>query len=189
MQYSGNTYRKVGSYHVLLGTKAKGVSGISFVSLVAGKINFFFKSGSTIYNASLKSTSNSGNVDLQTGFELKTSNALVNGASVTNLENYNNQGFFYDQSRKVLYYPLTEVGGNKSVVLVYGNVSSSTRGRYESDPRRSFRITSKAYSKQFEIESIGISGNALYFNANRKEEGSKTGFDGVFAFKGYDSSK
>lgn len=61
----------------------------------------------------------------------------------------------------MLYYPLTK--DNRSIVLVYRNVTPSSTGTITSATDLSFRITSDKYSK-FEIEGVGISGGKLYFN-------------------------
>jgi len=139
-----------------------------------------FKSGRTIYNGSLPLTASSGTIDLTRAFDLQVEGALVNGATVSDLGTFANQGFFYDAANKVLYYPLTK--DNRSIVLVYRNVSPTTTGTAPAATDLSFRITSSAYTK-FEIEGVEISDGKLYFNTNRSN--SSGSFDGVHVFNGY----
>lgn len=180
LRYDGATYYKVGSYSVHLGGSVKAVSGIDRASISSSAITFLFKSGRQIYRGSLSLRANSGTVDLTEAFDLKVAGALVNGSTVSDLESFSNQGFFYDESNKVLYYPLTK--DNRSIVLVYRNVTPSSTGTITSATDLSFRITSAKYSK-FEIEGVGISGGKLYFNTNRAN--SSGAYDGVHVFNGY----
>jgi hypothetical protein len=180
LEYDGTNYKTVGSYQVRLDGDVAAVSGINRVSVTSSSVNFLFKSGKTVYNGSLKPTANSGTVNLEKAFSLKVEGALVNGAAVPGLEDWSNQGFFYDEAKKVLYYPLTDA--NKSVVLVYRNVTPSSTGTLTSASDLSFRITSSKYSK-FEIEGVGISGGKLYFNTNRAT--SSAAADGVHVFKNF----
>lgn len=180
LRYDGTTYRKVGSYAVKLGTSTKAVSGISRVSVTSSRINFFFKSGRQVYRGGIALRANSGTVALTKAFSLTVVGALVDGKTVSDLDTFSNQGFFYDAPKKVLYYPLTKA--NRSIVLVYRNVAASTTGSLTSARDLSFRITSSAYRK-FEIEGVGTSGGRLYFNTNRAT--SSAARDGVHLFKGY----
>jgi hypothetical protein len=180
LRYDGTTYRKVGSYAVRLSGATKAVSGISRVSVTSSRIEFFFKSGRTVYRGGIPLRANSGTVNLSTAFSLKVTGALVNGKTVSDLGTFSNQGFFYDAAKKVIYYPLTKA--NRSIVLVYRNVWASTTGSLTSAKDLSFRITSSAYRK-FEIEGVGTSGGRLYFNTNRAT--SSAAKDGVHVFKGY----
>jgi hypothetical protein len=139
-----------------------------------------FKSGKTVYNGSLSPNATSGTVNLTKAFSLKVEGALVNGATVPGLEDWSNQGFFYDATKDVLYYPLTDA--NRSVVLVYRNVTPDSTGTLTSASDLSFRITSSTYSK-FEIEGVGLSGGKLYFNTNRAT--SSAAADGVHVFNDF----
>jgi hypothetical protein len=123
-----------------------------------------FKSGRTVYNGSLPLRASSGTIELTKAFDLQVEGALVNGATVSDLTTFANQGFFYDETRQVLYYPLTK--DNRSIVLVYRNVTPATTGTASAATDLSFRITSSAYTS-FEIEGIGLSDGKLYFNTNR----------------------
>ncbi len=180
LEYSGTGYKTVGSYQLRLNGDVAAVSGINRVSVTSSAVNFMFKSGKTIYNGSLKPTANSGTINLDKAFSLNVADAKVNGATVPGLENWSNQGFFYDEAKKVLYYPLTDA--NKSIVLVYRNVTPSSTGTLAAANDLSFRITSSKYVK-FEIEGVGLSGGKLYFNTNRAT--SSAAADGVHVFKGY----
>ena len=181
LRYSGNTYYRVGSYNVRSGGVNKAVSGVSRVSQTSTRIDFLFKSGRTVYNGSLPLRANTGVINISKAFDLKVSGALVNGATVPDLTTFNNQGFFYDAAKRLLYYPLTK--DNRSIVLVYRNVGPATRAEAVSARDLSFRITSSAYS-HFEIEGVGVSGGKLYFGTNRTRAGGGAA-DGVHAFKGY----
>lgn len=179
LRYDGTTYRKVGQYAVKLNGAVTAVSGISRVAVTSTTVSFLFKSGSRVYRGSVPLTATTGTVNLTTAFDLKTSGALVNGAPVSDIGDFKNQGFFYDAARDVVYTPLTK--DNRSIVLVYRDVTTSPESPRTSDPDLSFRITSAKYDK-FEIEGVGVNSvdRKLYFNTNRN--GNK---DGFHAFKGY----
>jgi hypothetical protein len=180
LRYDGTTYYHAGSYQVHRDGVVATPSGINRVSVTSTAITFMFKSGRTIYNGSLPLRATSGTIELTRAFSLQVEGALVNGAPVPDLTTFTNQGFFYDETRKVLYYPLTK--DNRSIVLVYRNVSPTTTGTAPAATDLSFRITSSKYSK-FEIEGVGISGGRLYFNTNRSN--STGAYDGVHVFNGY----
>ncbi len=180
LRYDGTTYYNAGSYQVRLNGAVKAPSGIDRVSVTSTTINFMFKSGRTVYNGSLPLRASSGTIDLTKAFDLQVEDALVNGATVPDLGTFENQGFFYDETTKVLYNPLTKE--NRSIVLVYRNVSPTTTGTAPAATDLSFRITSSAYST-FEIEGVGISDGKLYFNTNRAN--SSGAADGVHVFNGY----
>jgi hypothetical protein len=180
LRYDGTTYYKAGSYQVRLNGAVAAPSGIDRVSVTSTAITFMFKSGRTVYNGSLPLRASSGTIDLTKAFDLQVDGALVNGATVADLDTFANQGFFYDETKKVLYYPLTK--DNRSIVLVYRNVSPATTGTAPAAADLSFRITSSAYS-MFEIEGVGLSGGKLYFSTNRSN--SSGAFDGVHVFNGY----
>ena len=180
LRYDGTTYYNAGSYQVRLNGAVSTPSGINRVSVTSTTITFMFKSGRTIYNGSLPLLASSGTIDLTKAFDLQVDGALVNGATVSDLGTFTNQGFFYDETKKVLYYPLTK--DNRSIVLVYRNVSPTTTGTAPAATDLSFRITSSKYSK-FEIEGVGISDGKLYFNTNRAN--STGAYDGVHVFNGY----
>lgn len=181
LRYDGTTYYHAGSYQVRLNGAVATPAGINRVSVTSTAITFMFKSGRTIYNGSLPLRASSGTIDLTKAFDLQVDGALVNGAPVPDLGTFLNQGFFYDAAKKVLYYPLTK--DNRSIVLVYRNVSPTTTGTAPAATDLSFRITSSAYSTKFEIEGVGISDGKLYFNTNRANLSGA--YDGVHVFDGY----
>ena len=180
LEYSGTKYKKVGAYQLRLDGNVAAASGINRASVTSSKVSFLFKSGKTVYNGSLSPTAKDGAVKLTKAFSLNVKDAKVNGATVPGLDSWSNQGFFYDETKKVLYYPLTDA--NKSVVLVYRNVTPSSTGTLTAASDLSFRITSSKYVK-FEIEGVGISGGKLYFNTNRAT--SSAAADGVHVFKDF----
>ena len=116
LHYDGTNYSKVGAYQLTLAGNVAAASGINRVSVTSSKVSFLFKSGKTVYNGSLSPTAKDGAVKLTKAFSLNVKDAKVNGATVPGLDSWSNQGFFYDETKKVLYYPLTDA--NKSVVLV-----------------------------------------------------------------------
>jgi hypothetical protein len=181
LRYDGTTYYNAGSYQLRLNGSVAAPSGINRVSVTSTTITFMFKSGRTVYNGSLPLRAAAGTINLTKAFDLQVDGALVNGATVPDLATFANQGFFYDAGKKVLYYPLTK--DNRSIVLVYRNVSPTTTGTAPAASDLSFRITSSAYSTNFEIEGVGISDGKLYFSTNRAN--SSGGHDGVHVFNGY----
>ncbi|NUT33974.1 MAG: hypothetical protein HOV79_12960 [Hamadaea sp.] len=180
LRYSGATYYYAGSYQLRLNGAVITPSGVNRVAQDSSTITFMFKSGRAVYNGSLPLRANSGTIELTKAFDLQVEGALVNGAPVSDLTTFANQGFFYDSTKKVLYYPLTKE--NRSIVLVYRNVTPATRGTALPATDLSFRITSSAYTT-FEIEGVGLSGGKLYFNTNRAN--ANGAFDGVHVFNGY----
>lgn len=178
--YEGSTYYFAGSYEVRLNGATAAPSGISRVSVSSTTITFMFKSGRTIYNGSLPLRASSGTIDLTKAFDLQVDGALVNGATVPDLNTFVNQGFYYDAAKQVLYNPLTK--DNRSIVLVYRDVSPTTTGTAPAAGDLSFRITSSAYTF-FEIEGVGISDGKLYFSTNRSNSSGAN--DGVHVFKDY----
>jgi hypothetical protein len=139
-----------------------------------------FKSGRTVYNGRLPLRAASGTIDLTKAFDLQVDGALVNGAPVPDLNTFLNQGFHYDPAKHVLYNPLTK--DNRSIVLVYRDVSPTTTGTAPAARDLSFRVTSSMYTF-FEIEGVGISDGKLYFSTNRSNSGGA--HDGVHVFKDY----
>ena len=183
LRYSGATYYKVGSYNIHLDGAPKAVSGVSKISQTDSTLHFFFKSGRNVYRGSMGLRDESGTITLTDAFDLKVTGAPVNGEPVPDLEDFTNQGFLYHPATKDLFYPLTKK--NRSIVLVYRNITMETSGTVSSDPDLSFRITSSAYPDLFEIESLGISDGTLYFNTNRAKSSSDGNHDGVHAFKDF----
>lgn len=181
LRYDGTTYYLAGSYQLRLNGAVIKPSGINRVSVSSSEIAFMFKGGRSVYNGVLPLRANSGTINLTPAFTLQVEGALVNGAPVADLGTFLNQGFFYDASKKVLYYPLTKE--NRSIVLVYRNVLPTTTGTVLAATDLSFRITSSAYPNLFEIEGVGISDGKLYFNTNRANASGSA--DGVHVFNGY----
>ena len=183
LHYSGTTYYKVGSFQVHLDGEAKAVSGISHLSTTDDTVYFFFKSGRNVYRGSVGQHDDTGTIDLTEAFDLKVAGALVDGEPVPDLEDFTNQGFLYHPATNDLFYPLTKK--NRSIVLVYRNITEQTSGTVTSDPDLSFRITSSAYPELFEIESLGIADGTLYFNTNRAKSSGDGNYDGVHYFKDF----
>ena len=182
LSYDGSTYYFAGSYELRLNGATLAPSGVSRVTVSSTTITFLFKSGSTVYNGSLPLRANSGTIDLTKAFELQVEGAPVDGATVPDLGSFLNQGFYYDAAKHVIYTPLTKE--NRSIVLVYRDVTPATTGTAPAATDLSFRITSSAYSA-FEIEGVGISDGKLYFNTNRVYESNGDANDGVHVFNDY----
>jgi hypothetical protein len=178
--YEGTKYYFAGSYELNLNGTTVAPSGISRVSVSSATITFMFKSGRTVYNGSLPLRADSGTIELTKAFDLQVDGALVNGATVPDLDTFSNQGFYYDAAKQVLYNPLTK--DNRSIVLVYRGVSPTTTGTAPAAGDLSFRITSSAYTF-FEIEGVGLSDGKLYFSTNRSNDSGA--HDGVHVFKDY----
>lgn len=180
LRYDGTTYYKVGSYKITLDGAVAAPSGVTRVAVSSTTIRFFFKSSRQVYNGTLPLRANTGTIAITKAFVLDVAGALVNGATVSDLDTFSHQGVFYDAANQTLYVPLTK--DNRSIVLVYRSVTPARTATATSDENLSFRITSSAYSK-FEIEGVGLSGGRLYFNTNRAN--STGAHDGVHVFKSY----
>lgn len=181
LRYSGTDYESVASYRVKLNGSVKAVSGISLAAQSSTAVTFMFKSGSTLYRGTVGAQAATGaTINLAKVASLTVKGAKVNGATVAGLQDFTNQGFYYDPAKRLVYYPLTHK--NVSIVLVYRGVTTASTGALTSAGDLSFRITSSKYST-FEMESLGVSDGRLYFNANRKADGK--GYDGVQSFDGY----
>lgn len=182
LRYDGTTYRKVGGYYLRLDGKVSTISGISRLSVSSTGVSFLFKKGRTVYKGTAPRTASSGTINLTKLFTLNVANAKVGGKTISGLSDWSSQGFFYDTTKKVAYFPLWNKG-SRSVVLTYKGVGTTTHAEYPADDALSFSIQQSKYSK-FEIESVAVNGNRLYFNTNRS--GSETGpNDGVHYFTGY----
>ncbi len=180
LRYDGTTYYKAGSYKITLDGAVAAPSGVTRVAVSSTTIRFFFKSGRQVYNGTLPLRADTGTIAITRAFVLDVAGALVNGATVSDLDTFSHQGVFYDAANQTLYVPLTK--DNRSIVLVYRSVTPARTATATSDENLSFRITSSAYSK-FEIEGVGLSGGRLYFNTNRAN--STGAHDGVHVFKSY----
>lgn len=184
VKIDGDKFKKVGQFTFKYNGNNQSISGINIISKTSTQITFLCKSGKTYYTGTIGLNANSGNIQLTKKFTINVADALVNGKKVANLASFTGQGIGYSNGN--LYVPLWGGGVSKpnvSIVLVYRNVTASTTGVINADPKTSFRITSSAYAKKFEIESCGINKGKLWFNTNR-EKGS-TQADGVHYFKGY----
>lgn len=168
---SGTSYAVAGTYAVVEKVKRKkgkkprwkevirDVSGISVVTASGSDVRFLFKKGRKVYTGTL--VPGVPKVTIAKAFTLTVPAALTT---------FNNQGFHYNPASHVLYYPLTK--GTTSVVLSYPNITEATRGEPARSPDK-YRVKAKSF---FEIEGVGISGGALYFNTERGDA------DGVHHF-------
>lgn len=186
LKYVSKTYYKVGTFAIHLDDAPKAVSGITRTAKTSTSIDFLFKSVLNVYRGSIGLRDDSGTIDITEAFTLDTAGAKVDGEVVPDIEDFTNQGFFYDENVKDLFHPLTK--GNRSIVLHYPNITDQTSGAIAPDPELSFRVTSSTYPRLFEIESLGISDGTLYFSTNRSKSASDADWDGVHSFKGFSRS-
>lgn len=127
-------------------------------------------------------TANSGTIDVTYAFQINITDALVNGQTVSGLNNFSRQGIGYIASSDQLLIPLTNQ--NVSIILVYNNASIAT-GTITADANLSFRITSSSYPTLFEIEGCDDTNGKLYFSCNRKENSSDISHDAVCYFNDF----
>lgn len=182
LQYSGATYYKVGNYTMQRNGTNVAMSSVKKVGSDSTNDYFLFKSGNSFYWGTVPHSSNSGTIALSTGFTINTVDALVNGAKISNMADYTNQGFGYSATNDRIFVVLTYQ--NVSVIVVYNNVNTAS-GTITADPNLSFRITSSAYPNLFEIESCSVEDGALWFNCNRRTDASDTAHDAVCYFNGF----
>lgn len=183
LHYSGNKYRQVGTYDVVLDGDPLSVSGISKVAVSDDEITFLLKNKQTYYKGTLAADASSGAIQATPLFDITRKGALVNGNEVPDLDSFSNQGIHYHVAGKRLYVPVTK--GNRSIVLAFSGVTMSTTGTLTADQELSFRITSATYKDLFEIEGVGTSGDRLYFNTNRRKTSGDSNWDGVHVFDAY----
>lgn len=193
LQYVGNTYYKVGNYTIRYNGEDVSMSGVAITGKDSKNIYFLFKSSTKFYRGSLPINATSGTIHVMHAFDLNVEDALVNGKPVKDfLPSWTTQGIGLGLYKDTLYFPVTETNdpdgfNNISVVLVYRNISAAS-GTIYADDDLSFRITSSAYKKLFEIEGVGIAnGDKLWFNTNRTTE-QGTASDNVGYFNGYSAS-
>lgn len=194
LQYSGNTYTKVGNYTIKYGTENIAISGVKKYAKDSNYIYFLFfrflnghENGGdvSVYRGKIPLTSNSGTISVSHAFDINISNARVNGSVVSNLNSFDRQGIGYIANTDQLLVPLTK--NNVSIILVYDHASTAT-GTISANPNLSFRITSSSYPYLFEIESCDETNGKLYFNCNRKEDSDDTAHDAVCYFNNFSIS-
>lgn len=188
LQYSGTTYTQLGGFTLKCNGEDVAISGAKKYAKDANYIYFLFfvydgtENGVGVYRGQIPLTANSGTINITHAFDLDIASALVNGATVTGLEDFTRQGIGYIASTDQLLVPLTNA--NVSIILVYDNASTAT-GTVRANSDLSFRITSSAYPTLFEIESCDETNGRLYFNCNRKKNSSDIANDAVCYFKDF----
>lgn len=188
LQYSGTTYTQLGGFTLKCNGEDVAISGAKKYAKDANYIYFLFfvydgtENGVGVYRGQIPLTANSGTINIAHAFDLDIASALVNGATVTGLEDFTRQGIGYIASTDQLLVPLTNA--NVSIILVYDNASTAT-GTVRANSDLSFRITSSAYPTLFEIESCDETNGRLYFNCNRKKNSSDIANDAVCYFKDF----
>ncbi len=188
LQYSGNTYTQLGGFTLKYNGEDIAISGVKKYAKDSNYIYFLFfvydgtENSVGVYKGSVPLTANSGTINVTHAFDLNIKDALVNGATVSGLENFTRQGIGYIASTDQLLVPLTK--NNVSIILVYDNVSTAT-GTITASPDLSFRITSSSYPYLFEIEGCDETNGKLYFNCNRKTNSSDISNDAVCYFKDF----
>lgn len=188
LQYSGTTYTQLGGFTLKCNGEDVAISGAKKYAKDANYIYFLFfvydgtENGVGVYRGQVPLTANSGTINITHAFDLDITNALVNGATVSGLEDFTRQGIGYIASTDQLLVPLTKT--NVSIILVYDNASTAT-GTVCANSDLSFRITSSTYPTLFEIESCDETNGKLYFNCNRKKNSSDIANDAVCYFKDF----
>lgn len=188
LQYSGTTYTQLGGFTLKCNGEDVAISGVKKYAKDANYIYFLFfvydgtENGVGVYRGQIPLTANSGTINITHAFDLDIASALVNGATVTGLENFTRQGIGYIAGTDQLLIPLTNA--NVSIILVYDNASTAT-GTVKANSDLSFRITSSTYPTLFEIESCDETNGRLYFNCNRKKNSSDIANDAVCYFKDF----
>lgn len=188
LQYSGTTYTQLGGFTLKCNGEDVAISGAKKYAKDANYIYFLFfvydgtEDGVGVYRGQIPLTANSGTINITHAFDLDIANALVNGATVSGLEDFTRQGIGYIASTDQLLVPLTKT--NVSIILVYDNASTAT-GTVSANSDLSFRITSSTYPTLFEIESCDETNGKLYFNCNRKKNSSDIANDAVCYFKDF----
>ena len=188
LSYSGNSYTQVGSYDVQYQGVSLRVGAVEILSKTNSEIEFLFfewpgdNTGVSFYRGSIGLTANSGIINVSHAFDINLTQAQVNGSTISNILDYRHQGIGYKIGTDRLYVPLTYE--NKSVVLVYDNISTASGTIYASQDL-SFRITSSAFPTLFEIESVDNANGKLWFNCNRKETSTDIAHDAVCYFTDY----
>ena len=188
LQYSGNTYTQLGGYTLKYNGENVAISGAKKYAKDDNYIYFLFfvydgtEDSVGVYRGQVPMASNSGTINITHAFDIDISSALVNGATVSGLNNFTRQGIGYIASTDQLLVPLTNE--NVSIILVYDNASTAT-GTITANPDLSFRITSSSYPYLFEIEGCDETNGKLYFNCNRKTNSSDISHDAICYFKNF----
>ena len=188
LQYSGTTYTQMGGFNLKYNGSSIAISGVKKYAKDSNYIYFLFfgydgtENGVTVYRGAVPLTANSGTINLTNAFNINIADALVDGDTVSGLENFTRQGIGYIASSNQLLVPLTK--NNVSIILVYNNASTAT-GTITANPNLSFRITSSSYPTLFEIEGCDETNGKLYFNCNRKANSSDISHDAVCYFNNF----
>lgn len=188
LRYSGTTYQQLGSYDLRYNGESIAISGIKKYAKDSNNVYFLFFGCSgdvgdvTVYRGVIPMNQHSGTINVDRAFDIDVANALVNGSTVSGLNNFSRQGIGYISSTDQMLVPLTNA--NVSIILVYDNVSTAT-GTVYANNNLSFRITSSTYPTLFEIEGCDETNGKLYFNCNRKTSSSDISHDAVCSFNGF----
>lgn len=188
LQYSGTTYTQLGGFDLRYNDSDLAISGVKKYAKDANYIYFLFfgyegaDNDVTVYRGMVPLTANSGTINVSYAFQINIADALVNGQTVSGLNDFSRQGIGYIASSDQLLVPLTKQ--NVSIILAYNNASTAT-GTVTADPNLSFRITSTTYPSLFEIEGCDETNGKLYFNCNRKANSSDILHDAVCYFNGF----
>ncbi len=188
LSYSGTTYYKEGGFDVQYNGTGLRIGGIEILEKTDTTIEFLFfawpgdNTGVSFYRGTIGANDNSGVINVTHAFDINLTEAKVNGATISNIAEYRHQGIGYKIGTDRLYVPLTHE--NKSVILVYDNVSTASGTIYASEDL-SFRITSSSFPTLFEIESVDNANGKLWFNCNRKKTSTDISNDAICYFTDY----
>ena len=188
LRYSGTTYYKEGGFDVQYQGISLRIGAVEILEKTNDGIEFLFfewpgdNTGVSFYRGTIGLTDSSGVINVTHAFDINLTGAQVNGSTIPNILDYRHQGIGYKIGTDRLYVPLTHE--NKSVVLVFDNVSTASGTIYASQ-NLSFRITSSAFPTLFEIESVDNANGKLWFNCNRKETSTDIAHDAICYFTDY----
>lgn len=167
-------------------------SAIRHIKTSGGYLYFLIKRGNSFYTCRIAETANGGSASSPTDvtiykiFELDTRNTVFASsnsaaATITNMDDWTNQGFGYNKTEKVLYVPIWDSSTpDRSVIITYNlgaNIdtwlaATSNLSNTVFATKTNFMLQDTAVS-QFEVESAsfrtgqGTTGDLkLYFNVN-----------------------
>ncbi|WP_294481513.1 hypothetical protein [uncultured Ruminococcus sp.] len=200
LKVDGRKVYKVGQFNIKSSTNSNNISfsGITYLGTTDGYVKILVKKGKQAYYLTVGQNWASATVYAIPVFKIDTDNVKINGKSYpmnfdSNTGTHSHQGMHYTKGK--LYVPVSRRYSNESVVIVYDNISSKinnaldgnakgTQTAYSSN-NLSFKVNDGWYNSLFEIESIGINDNGMYFNTNSQRNGNGNDADAVYKFNGF----
>ena len=199
LKVDGKKIYKVGQYTVQNSSRTKiSFSGITYLGTSGNNIKILVKKGSQAYYFTLNQYCTSATLNATPVFMIDTANVKINGKNYTmSLDSKNGthsyQGMHYTKGK--LYVPISKNKSSESVVIVYDNISTKINNALNgkangkqiaySSNTLSFKVTNSYYNSLFEIESVGINDNGMYFNTNSQRNGNGNNADAVYKFDSF----